>query len=214
MSTHHITYSGTIELAPLASSEEVTLHIAQGVQVALHDVGSERARQVWRIEAHKDSTVTYHWKSSDDKVMQHERVVDALCVGTGASVTVVCAQHTSGSQKMSLTTFQRHRASHTKSSVRIHGASADASRVSVVSTINIPDGLVAVSADQVHKHLLLDEKARVTSEPILEVSSDDVHCSHGAAIKNLDSAQLFYLQSRGYQPEQAREALINAFLSI
>lgn len=217
MNEHIISVSGELNLSSLASSDATTLRIAPNTQIILRDDCTFVANRSWRIVIERDSAVTYRWLVPDDKPEaaqdeRHERVVDVECIGAGAQADIVCAQRTGGKQQVVLTTYQRHRASHTTSAVRIHGVSADASRMTVVSTINIPHGLFGVKADQVHKHLLLDQKARAISQPILEVSSDDVSCSHGAAIKNLDIAQLFYLQSRGYTPSAAREELTNAFL--
>jgi FeS assembly protein SufD len=67
-------------------------------------------------------------------------------------------------------------------------------------------------AQQLNKNLLLSTQAEVNTQPQLEIFTDDIQCSHGASVGQLDEKALFYLQSRGLSEEQARETLIHAFL--
>ncbi|MEM1348330.1 MAG: Fe-S cluster assembly protein SufD [Myxococcota bacterium] len=68
-----------------------------------------------------------------------------------------------------------------------------------------------INAFQLNRNLLLSNKAKVDTKPQLEIFADDVKCSHGATIGQLDSDQLFYLATRGISPEQARGLLTYAF---
>jgi len=67
-------------------------------------------------------------------------------------------------------------------------------------------------AVQSNKNLLLsDSAATVSSQPQLEIYADDVRCTHGATVGQLDSQALFYLRSRGLGLEESRKLLIYAF---
>lgn len=77
--------------------------------------------------------------------------------------------------------------------------------------IRIVQNCPQTKAYQSNKTLLLSEKARVHTLPKLEISTDDVKCSHGASVSSLDESQLFYLQSRGISKEQAQKMLVEAF---
>jgi Fe-S cluster assembly scaffold protein SufB len=66
-------------------------------------------------------------------------------------------------------------------------------------------------AFQSNKNLLLSPTAQVHTLPKLEISTDDVKCSHGASVASLDPAQLFYLESRGIRQDQAEKMLIEAY---
>ena len=68
-------------------------------------------------------------------------------------------------------------------------------------------------AKQTNKTLLLSEDAQINTKPELEIFADDVRCTHGATIGQLDAKSLFYLRSRGLSLEQARNMLIHAFAS-
>ena len=65
---------------------------------------------------------------------------------------------------------------------------------------------------QMNRALLLSRDAEIDSKPELEIYADDVKCSHGATVGELDDDQLFYLMARGIERERARALLIGAYL--
>lgn len=67
------------------------------------------------------------------------------------------------------------------------------------------------NANQLNKNLLLSARAAVDSKPELEIFADDVKCSHGATIGDLDETAMFYLRARGLPEAEARRMLIEAF---
>ncbi|MDH3693398.1 MAG: SufD family Fe-S cluster assembly protein, partial [Gammaproteobacteria bacterium] len=66
-------------------------------------------------------------------------------------------------------------------------------------------------AEQNNQNLLLSKNAEVDTKPQLEIYADDVKCSHGATVGQLDNDAVFYLRSRGIAVEQARDLLTYAF---
>ena len=70
---------------------------------------------------------------------------------------------------------------------------------------------VRTDARQANHNLLLSRGAEIDTKPELQIDADDVRCSHGASIGQLDEQQLFYLRSRGLDAEAARNLLIAAF---
>ncbi len=66
-------------------------------------------------------------------------------------------------------------------------------------------------AKQSNKALLLSEDAQITTKPQLEIFADDVKCTHGATVGQLDADAMFYLRSRALSEAQARQLLIHAF---
>jgi Fe-S cluster assembly protein SufD len=66
-------------------------------------------------------------------------------------------------------------------------------------------------ANQVNRNLLLSPRASVDTKPELEILADDVKCSHGATVGDLDADALFYLRARGIPEAEARHLLIDAF---
>ena len=66
-------------------------------------------------------------------------------------------------------------------------------------------------AKQTNKNLLLSDDATADTKPQLEIYADDVKCTHGATIGQLNDESIFYLRSRGIALEKARRMLIHAF---
>lgn len=77
--------------------------------------------------------------------------------------------------------------------------------------IQVAPGAQGTDARQQSRNLLLSEAARVDTKPQLEIYADDVKCSHGAAVGQLDPEELFYLQSRGLTADDARNLLTYGF---
>jgi Fe-S cluster assembly protein SufD len=77
--------------------------------------------------------------------------------------------------------------------------------------ITVRPGAQKVDAHQLSRNLVLSPRAAIDTKPELEIYADDVKCSHGAAVGDLDEAALFYLRARGIPRDQARRMLIEAF---
>lgn len=77
--------------------------------------------------------------------------------------------------------------------------------------IFVPKAAQKTNAQQVNRNLLLSTKARVDTKPQLEIVADDVRCTHGATVGQLEADQVFYLQSRGIDADTARRLLTTAF---
>ncbi|MBD6617033.1 Fe-S cluster assembly protein SufD [Komarekiella sp. 'clone 1'] len=75
----------------------------------------------------------------------------------------------------------------------------------------VPKPAQLTDAAQLNRNLLLSSKARVDTKPQLEITADNVKCAHGATVSQLEDDEIFYLQSRGIDEDDARSLLINAF---
>lgn len=100
----------------------------------------------------------------------------------------------------------------TKSDVRIAAAAMDSSRTVFTGNILMEKSAGASEARLADRVLLLDPGAHADSIPGLEIKALDVAASHAAAIGRVDDEQLFYLESRGLSPEEARRLLVTGFL--
>jgi Fe-S cluster assembly protein SufD len=77
--------------------------------------------------------------------------------------------------------------------------------------IFVREGAQKTDAIQTNKNLLLSSAARVDTKPQLEIYADDVKCAHGAAVGQIDQEELFYLQTRGINPDLGRNLLTYGF---
>ena len=77
--------------------------------------------------------------------------------------------------------------------------------------IVVHKGAQKTDAKQTNRNLVLSERAQIDTKPQLEIYADDVKCTHGATIGQLNQEAIFYLRSRGIDEELARTLLLVAF---
>jgi Fe-S cluster assembly protein SufD len=83
----------------------------------------------------------------------------------------------------------------------------------VLGKIRVDKGADGTDAAQSVRAMLLTRTATANARPELEIHADDVKCAHGCAVGELDAMGLFYLQSRGLSPEQAKALMLRAFIA-
>ena len=105
-----------------------------------------------------------------------------------------------------------HQAPSCQSNQFFKGVLTDLARSSFEGKIYVRREAQKTMAYQLNRNLLLSERANADSKPNLEIFADDVKASHGATIGQLDEEQLFYLRTRGYSQEEARNILVYAYV--
>jgi Fe-S cluster assembly protein SufD len=105
-----------------------------------------------------------------------------------------------------------HDAPHTISKLLTHGILDDASKARYTGLITMKDTARGAEGRQQSHTLLLSEDAEVHPHPVLNICHDDVTCSHGATISQLDDEQLMYLMSRGCDEQTSRRMLLEGFM--
>ena len=107
-----------------------------------------------------------------------------------------------------------HQAPQTYSRLDWHSACAGKSRTIGTGMLRIEAGAKGADAGQLFHNLLLSKDAEADSIPELEVSENDVvGCGHGTANGPVDDDQMFYLSTRGFDDDEARDVLVAAFLN-
>ncbi len=89
----------------------------------------------------------------------------------------------------------------------------DQARGAFTGRIYVAPGAVKTEAYQANRNLVGSDEARMESKPELEIYNDDVKCSHGTAIGQLDEMQMFYMRTRGLDSATARLLLKQAFMA-
>ncbi|MBR1605437.1 MAG: Fe-S cluster assembly protein SufD [Alphaproteobacteria bacterium] len=133
--------------------------------------------------------------------------------GEGAEAVVNAAYMMNGWATLDTTTNIYHYVPHTKSSQLIKGVIGGTAHGVFQGRIHIAPNAIQTTGTQLHKAILLSDEAEIDVKPELEIFADDVKCSHGAASGELDKEQLFYMRSRGIGEEEAKQILINAYLT-
>ncbi|MBN2486462.1 MAG: Fe-S cluster assembly protein SufD [Bacteroidales bacterium] len=114
-------------------------------------------------------------------------------------------------QHMSTYTYIHHAKPHCTSDQLVKGILDNMATGSFNGKIYVDNYAVKTSAYQRNNNILLSGTAKMNTKPQLEIYNDDVKCSHGATIGQLDTEALFYIRSRGIAYTEARQLLMYAF---
>ena len=139
--------------------------------------------------------------------------VHARLTGPGASAHLNAAQMLTGSQHADFTTIVSHDAPSCASRQTVKNVLAGRSRGVFQGKIEVARIAQKTDGYQMSQALLLSPEAEIDSKPELQIYADDVKCSHGVTVGELDADQLFYLRSRGIPDPEARAMLVRAFLA-
>jgi Fe-S cluster assembly protein SufD len=139
--------------------------------------------------------------------------VHARLGGERAVAHLNAAQLLGGRQHADFTTVVRHDAPATLSRQTVKNVLTARARGVFQGKIEVARSAQKTDGYQMNQALLLSPDAEVDSKPQLEIYADDVKCSHGATVGELDAEQLFYLRSRGIVEADARTMLVRAFLA-
>jgi Fe-S cluster assembly protein SufD len=139
--------------------------------------------------------------------------IHATLHGASAHAALNAAQLLRGAQHSDITTVVTHDAPNCTSRQTVKHVLAGRARGVFQGKIEVARAAQKTDGYQMNQALLLSPDAEIDCKPQLEIYADDVKCSHGATIGELDAEQLFYLASRGIPQEDARAMLVRAFLS-
>jgi Fe-S cluster assembly protein SufD len=131
--------------------------------------------------------------------------------GQGATSRVTGAYFADGVQHLDYDTFQEHIAPHTTSDFAFKGALRDESSAVWRGMIRVEEDAQKTNAYQENRNLLLSKTAHADSIPGLEILANDVRCTHGATLGQVDREQLFYLMARGLSRQEAERLIVRGF---
>ncbi|MCH2308659.1 MAG: Fe-S cluster assembly protein SufD [SAR202 cluster bacterium] len=139
--------------------------------------------------------------------------LNVLMNGSYSECSINGLYHTVDEQHIDNVINIDHLVPNTKSNLIYKGILEDNSRASYSGKIFVAQDAQKTYALQSDKNLILSDKARVNTKPILEIFADDVECFHGATAGAIAEDAIFYLMSRGIDKKSATEMLIEAFAS-
>ncbi|MCX6512345.1 MAG: SufD family Fe-S cluster assembly protein [Actinobacteria bacterium] len=131
----------------------------------------------------------------------------------GASSQVRSTYLGTGSQVHDLRTLQDHLAARTTSDMLCKGAVTGESSSVYTGMIRIANGAKRSEANQTNHNLVLDERAHADSVPNLDISENDVRCSHASTVGPIDEDQRYYLESHGIAPDDAERLIVRGFFA-
>lgn len=188
----------------------------------------EENAQLEHVRIQNESRNAYHIAAREVKQSQHS-VYTSISVDLGGALVRnnfnlrLAAENcegnlygfymASGAQLVDNHTLIDHRMPHCQSNEHYKGILADKAQGVFNGKVMVHQDAQKTNAYQSNQCLLLSDEANINSKPQLEIFADDVKCSHGATIGQLDEEQLFYLRARGIGLEEANAMLRYAFAS-
>jgi Fe-S cluster assembly protein SufD len=132
--------------------------------------------------------------------------------GEGARCRLQGGFVAAGRDEANIVTTVDHRAGRGETRELFKGVAAGHAHGAFQGRITVHPGAQKIDAHMLSRNLTLGSRAAIDTKPELEIFADDVKCSHGAAVGDLDEAALFYLMARGIPGLEARRMLIEAFV--
>lgn len=183
---------------------------ARLTHIRILDEGDEATHTgLTAVRQDRDSAYRCLDLSLGGRVCRHELQVHLA--GEGARARLDGLFVADGRRHADLHLRVEHAAHHTESATLYRGMAAGRGRGVFDARAVVRPGVSGADARQSSRNLLLSPHAEIDAKPQLEIHADQVKASHGATVGRLDPDALFYLQSRGIAPDEARRLLLAAF---
>jgi Fe-S cluster assembly protein SufD len=141
------------------------------------------------------------------------RVELAVTLHEDADFTLGAAQIGGGEQNLEIVTTVTHAEPGATSRQVVRSVLGGTATGTYLGKVAVARDAQATDSEQDVKAMLLNRSATANAKPELEIFADDVKCAHGCAIGELDGQALYYLQSRGLPPGEAKKLLLQAFVA-
>ncbi|MBD3732488.1 MAG: SufD family Fe-S cluster assembly protein [Sphingopyxis sp.] len=141
------------------------------------------------------------------------RIELAVTLHEGADFRFGAAQIGGGEQNLEIVTTVIHAEPGATSRQVVRSVLGGTATGTYLGKVAVARDAQQTDSEQDVKAMLLDRSATANAKPELEIFADDVKCAHGCAIGELDAMALYYLQSRGLPPAEAKKILLQAFVA-
>ena len=191
----------------------VEINVGDGANLRFVELQSW-GNHVWnfsheRVSVGRDANLDWIFGAVGSRLTKNFSDLDL--VGKGAAGRMSGFYFTDGTQHLDHDTQQNHLVPNTSSDLLFKGALKGNSCSVWQGMIYVAPGAQKTDGYQANRNLILSETARADSIPGLEISADDVRCTHGATIGKIDPEPLFYLLSRGIPQEDAERLIVEGF---
>jgi Fe-S cluster assembly protein SufD len=204
------THDGSPAFASLVTEFKLGPHAAL-THIRMERLGAgarQSAVSLGALEANASYRGVYF--SEGGQFARHEALL--RLEGEGAQLAIDGAYLAAGRRHCDNTTVITHAAPKTTSRQAFRGVLAGEGRGVYQGAVSVRPHAQGTDARQSSRALLLSHKALIATKPELEILADDVKCSHGATVGDLDANAVFFLRARGIPEAEARALLIEAFL--
>jgi Fe-S cluster assembly protein SufD len=195
------------------SNAAVEIVVGQAAKVEYVSVQS-LSRSTWHFASHHATVgrdAELDWVAGGFGSAKGKVRIQNDLAGPGATSRVTGAYFADGTQHLDYDTFQEHIAPNTTSDFAFKGALRDDARAVWRGMIRVEQDAQKTNAYQENRNLLLSKSAHADSIPGLEILANDVRCTHGATLGQVDREQLFYLMARGLSRSEAERLIVRGF---
>src|SRR6476619_2732698 len=195
------------------SNAAVEIFVEEGAKVEYVSV-QNLSQQTWHFASHHarvERDAELDWVAGGFGSGGGKVWIQNDLAGQGATSRVTGAYFADGEQHLDYDTFQEHIAPHTTSDFAFKGALRDNATTVWRGMIRVEQTAQRTNAYQENRNLLLSSDAHADSIPGLEILANDVRCTHGATLGQVDRDQLFYLMSRGLSRSEAERLIVRGF---
>jgi Fe-S cluster assembly protein SufD len=206
-------YVGTADDGVYLTDVIVDLNLSQGARLQHYKVQRESmgAFHIATTRAELGPRSSYQTTTINFGAALSRHDIHVQMDHEGAECSVDGLYMVDGAQHTDTHSVIDHRQPHCTSHQLYKGILDGKSRAVFNGKVFVRHGAQQTDARQTNKNLLLSNEARVDTKPQLEIFADDVKCTHGAAVGQIDEDELFYLQSRGISPALGRNLLTYGF---
>ncbi|HJU41552.1 MAG TPA: Fe-S cluster assembly protein SufD [Vicinamibacterales bacterium] len=202
-----------VEGAPYFTNSVAEIVVGEGAMVDYYtdQRESESAFHVANLQARVSANGVFssHAFLTGARIMRHD--IGVALKGEGADCTMNGVYLADGDRLMDTHSALDHAMPHCTSHELYKGILAGKARAVFNGRIIVRIDAQKTDAKQTNRALLLSDEATINSNPQLEIFADDVKCTHGAAVGQLDEEAMFYLMARGLTRLEARDMMLHAF---
>jgi len=174
------------------------------------------SRETWHFASHHarvERDAELDWVSGGFGSKKGKVWIQNDLAGPGATSRVTGAYFADADQHLDYDTFQEHMAPNTESDFAFKGALRDTATAVWRGMIRVERDAQKTNAYQECRNLMLSPTAHAVPIPGLEILANDVRCTHGATLGQVDREQLFYLMSRGLTRAEAERLIVRGFFT-
>lgn len=173
-------------------------------------------RNVWNFtteRAHVGAGASLHWVMGGIGAKFTKSLIEADMLGANGLALLSGVYFADAKQQFHYDTQQNHIAEGCKSDLLYKAALRDEARTVWRGNIRVFPGAQKTDSYQANRNLQLSHKSRADSIPGLEIEADDVRCTHGATVGQIEEEPMFYLASRGVPENDARRLIVEGFFA-
>jgi len=194
------------------ASEQITVKAGESMTRQISEIpvlGNDVAIADLDVTIEDGATFALHVLAAE---AQYGRINIKTTLGKGSHFELGGAILGNGDQKLEIVTETIHAKPDATSNQVVRSVLGAKATGTFMGKVHVARDAQRTDAAQSVKSMLLDRGATANSKPELEIFADDVLCAHGATVGELDKEALFYMASRGLDPETAKRLMLQAFI--